>query len=51
MRRRTVAALCWLSQISGAKVQIEQFSRISEAQKQEVSVIRKTQAKYNKQGK
>ena len=40
-----------LGQIPGAKVQIEQFSSISDAQKKEVNVIRRTQAKYNKQGK
>jgi len=40
-----------LGQIPGAKVQIEQFSSIKDAQKKEVNVIRKTQAKYNKQGK
>jgi hypothetical protein len=40
-----------LGQIPGAKVQIEQFSSISEAQKKEVNVIRRTQAKYNKEGK
>jgi len=40
-----------LDKIPGAKVQIEQFSNISDAQKKEVNVIRRTQAKYNKQGK
>lgn len=40
-----------LGQIPGAKIKIEQFSSISEAQKKEVNVIRRTQAKYNKQGK
>jgi hypothetical protein len=40
-----------LGQIPGAKVQIEQFSSITDAQKKEVNVIRRTQAKYNKQGK
>ena len=40
-----------LEKIPGAKVQIEQFSNISDAQKKEVNVIRRTQAKYNKQGK
>jgi len=40
-----------LGQIPGAKVQIERFSSISDAQKKEVNVIRRTQAKYNKQGK
>ena len=40
-----------LGLIPGAKVQIEQFSSISDAQKKEINVIRRTQAKYNKQGK
>jgi hypothetical protein len=40
-----------LGQIPGAKIKIEQFSSISEAQKKEINVIRRTQAKYNKQGK
>ncbi len=40
-----------LGQIPGAKVQIEQFNSIKDAQKKEVNVIRRTQAKYNKQGK
>jgi len=40
-----------LGQIQGAKVQIEQFSSIKDAQKKEINVIRRTQAKYNKQGK
>ncbi len=40
-----------LEKIPGAKVQIEQFSSISDAQKKEVNVIKRTQAKYNKQGK
>lgn len=40
-----------LKKIPGAKVQIEQFSSITEAQKKEINVIRRTQAKYNKQGK
>ena len=40
-----------LGQIPGAKVQIEQFSNIKDAQKKEVNVIRRTQAKYNRQGK
>jgi hypothetical protein len=40
-----------LGQIPGAKVQIEQFSSINDAQKKEVNVIRRAQAKYNKQGK
>jgi hypothetical protein len=40
-----------LEKIPGAKVQIEQFSSISDAKKKEINVIRRTQAKYNKQGK
>ncbi len=40
-----------LGKIPGAKVRIEQFDSISDAQKKEVNVIRRTQAKYNKQGK
>jgi hypothetical protein len=40
-----------LDKIPGAKVQIEQFNSINEAQKKEVNVIRRAQAKYNKQGK
>jgi hypothetical protein len=40
-----------LGQVPGAKVQIERFSSIDEAKKKEVNVIRRTQAKYNKQGK
>jgi hypothetical protein len=40
-----------LDQIPGATVRIEQFNSISDAQKKEVNVIKRTQAKYNKQGK
>jgi hypothetical protein len=40
-----------LGQIPGEKVQIEQFSNIKDAQKKEINVIRRAQAKYNKQGK
>jgi len=40
-----------LGQIPGAKVHVEQFSSIADAQKKEVNVIKRTQAKYNKQGK
>jgi hypothetical protein len=40
-----------LEKIPGAKVQIEQFSSITDAQKKEVNVIRRAQAKYNRQGK
>ena len=40
-----------LGKIPGATVRIEQFDSIGDAQKKEVNVIRRTQAKYNKQGK
>ena len=40
-----------LGKIPGAMVRIEQFNNISDAQKKEVNVIRRAQAKYNKQGK
>lgn len=40
-----------LSKIPGATVRIEQFNDIKDAMKKEINVIRKTQAKYNKQGK
>jgi hypothetical protein len=40
-----------LGKIPGAVVIIEQFDNISEAQRKEVNVIKRTQAKYNKQGK
>jgi hypothetical protein len=40
-----------LSKIPGATVRIEQFNDIKDAQKKEVNVIRRAQAKYNKQGK
>ena len=40
-----------LGKVPGAKVRIEQFNSISDAQKKEVNVIKRTQAKYNKQGK
>lgn len=40
-----------LGKIPGATVRIEQFSSIGDAQKKEVNVIRRAQAKYNKQGK
>jgi len=36
--------------IPGEKVKIEQFSSIRDAQKKEINIIRRTQAKYNKQG-
>jgi excinuclease UvrABC nuclease subunit len=40
-----------LGKIPGATVQIEQFSSIADAQQKEANVIKKTQPKYNKQGK
>jgi hypothetical protein len=40
-----------LGKIPGATVRIEQFNSLSDAQKKEINVIRRTQAKYNKQGK
>ena len=40
-----------LETIPGAKVRIEQFNSITDAQKKEVNVIRRAQAKYNKQVK
>lgn len=40
-----------LSKIPGAKVRIEQFNDIKDAQKKEINVIRRAQAKYNRQGK
>jgi len=40
-----------LGKIPGATVRIEQFNNISDAQRKEVNVIRRAQAKYNKQGK
>ena len=40
-----------LDKIPGAKVQIEQFSSITDAQRKEVNVIKRAQSKYNKQGK
>jgi hypothetical protein len=40
-----------LGKIPGATVQIEQFSSISDAEKKEVNVIKRSQPKYNKQGK
>ncbi len=40
-----------LGKIPGATVRIEQFNDIKDAQKKEVNVIRRAQAKYNKQGK
>lgn len=40
-----------LSEIPGAKVQIEQMGTISDAQKKEANIIKRSQPKYNKQGK
>ena len=40
-----------LEKIPGATVRIEQFNSLSDAQRKEVNVIRRTLAKYNKQGK
>ncbi|MGO8761636.1 MAG: hypothetical protein ACLP2P_10415 [Desulfobaccales bacterium] len=40
-----------LEKIPGAKVQIEQFSNLKDAMKKEINVIRRAQAKYNKEGK
>lgn len=40
-----------ISEIPGAKVQIEQMSSISDARKKEANIIKRSQPKYNKQGK
>jgi len=40
-----------LGKIPGAKIQIEQFSRIKDAKKNEGNLIKKIQPKYNKKGK
>jgi hypothetical protein len=40
-----------LGEIPGATVRIEQFNDIKDAQKKEINVIRRAQAKYNRQGK
>ncbi len=40
-----------LGEIPGAKIQIEQFSDINDAKKKEINVIRRAQARYNKQGR
>ena len=37
--------------IPGAKVQIEQFHSIKDAEKKEVNVIKRSQPKYNEKGK
>ncbi len=39
-----------LGEIPGAKVEIEQFSSINDAQKKETNVIKRVKPKYNKQG-
>lgn len=40
-----------LDDVPGDKVKIEQFSSIREAEKKEENVIKRTQPRYNKQGK
>lgn len=40
-----------LDDVPGAKVKIEQFPSIREAEKKEENVIKRTQPRYNKQGK
>jgi hypothetical protein len=40
-----------IGEIPGAKVQIEQFANIRDAEKKESNVISRTKPKYNKQGK
>lgn len=40
-----------LNVIPGAKVQIEQMTSISEARNKEANIIKRSQPKYNKQGK
>jgi excinuclease UvrABC nuclease subunit len=40
-----------LNEIPGAKVQIEQMSSIADARKKESNIIKRSQPKYNKQGK
>lgn len=40
-----------LGEIPGAKVKIEQFSSINDAQKKEGRVIKRSKPKYNKKGK
>ena len=41
----------YFGEIPGAKVQIEQFSSVQEAEKKESNVISRTKPKYNKKGK
>jgi hypothetical protein len=40
-----------LGKVPGATVRIEQFDDINAAKKKEINVIRRAQAKYNRQGK
>jgi excinuclease UvrABC nuclease subunit len=40
-----------LKEIPGAKVKIEQMPSITEARKKESNIIKRSQPKYNKQGK
>ena len=40
-----------LGEIPGATVKIEQFGSIADARKKEANVIKRSQPKYNKQGK
>ncbi len=40
-----------LGEIPGATVRIEQFSSINDARKKEANVIKRSNPKYNKQGK
>ena len=40
-----------LGEIPGAKVQIEQFNSIRDAEKKEINVIKVGQPKYNEKGK
>ena len=39
-----------LGEIPGAKVKIEQFGSIKDAQEKEANVIKRSQPKYNKEG-
>ena len=40
-----------LGKIPGDKVQIERFSSVDDAREKEANVIKRTQPRYNKQGK
>jgi predicted GIY-YIG superfamily endonuclease len=40
-----------LNEIPGARVQIEQMTSIAEARNKETNIIKRSQPKYNKQGK